>query len=87
MPLTLHLFTWRAGAMGSRLPTWVTGQAPGPALPRLRWGSAPSPMGATLTTPFPGQAFVISFTPLTSVMCSKNFCPFIYLLWVTLNSF
>lgn len=62
MPLTLHLFTWRAGAMGSRLPTWVTGQAPGPALPRLRWGSAPSPMGATLTTPFPGQAFVISFT-------------------------
>ena len=24
---------------------------------------------------------------LTSVMCSKNFCPFIYLFWVTLNSF
>ena len=24
---------------------------------------------------------------LTSVMCSKNFCPLIYLFWVTLNSF
>ena len=26
-------------------------------------------------------------TPLASVMCSKNFCPFIYLFLVTLNSF
>src|SRR5574340_1123824 len=26
-------------------------------------------------------------SPLTSVMCSKNFCPLIYLFWVTLNSF
>src|SRR5574337_404304 len=26
-------------------------------------------------------------SPLTSVMCSKNFCPLIYLFWVTLNLF
>ena len=28
-----------------------------------------------------------SASPLISVMCSKNFCPFIYLFLVTLNSF
>ena len=32
-------------------------------------------------------AIMLYASPLTSVMCSKNFCPFIYLFWVTLNSF
>src|SRR5574337_1851860 len=32
-------------------------------------------------------AHTCTASPLTSVMCSKNFCPFIYLFLVTLNSF
>ena len=32
-------------------------------------------------------AHTCTASPLTSVVCSKNFCPFIYLVWVTLNSF
>src|SRR5574337_629784 len=30
-------------------------------------------------------AHTCTASPLASVMCSKNFCPFIYLFWVTLN--
>src|SRR5574337_645418 len=32
-------------------------------------------------------AHTCTASPLTSVVCSKNFCPLIYLFWVTLNSF
>src|SRR5574340_191547 len=32
-------------------------------------------------------AHTCTASPLASVMCSKNFCPFIYLFLVTLNSF
>ena len=51
--------SWGHGVTFANVGHWP---GPGPALPRLRWGRAPSPLGAALTVPFPGQAFVISFT-------------------------
>ena len=76
----------------SRRPAlgYSSGRAPRSSLVVLRIGLQVQPAFMVTGLSLSRQrilAHTCTASPLTSVVCSKNFCPFIYLFWVTLNSF